>query len=57
VRITYWLAPDRRVILMTVFYKTQRSEAAEVDRALMVQKECEAHHSHAKDVYDREMYR
>jgi hypothetical protein len=35
VRITYWLAPGRRVILPTVFYKTQRSEVAEVHRALM----------------------
>jgi hypothetical protein len=57
VRITYWLGPGRRVILLTVFYKTQRSEVAEVDRALMVQKECEADHGHAKDVYDRETQR
>jgi hypothetical protein len=53
VRITYWLASGRRVILLTVFNKTQRSEVAEVDRALAVQKECEAEHGHAVDVYDR----
>lgn len=53
VRITYWLAPGRRVILLTVFYKTQRSETAEVQRAFMVQKECEAGHGHAEDIYDR----
>ena len=53
VRITYWLASDRRVILLTVFYKTQRSETAEVERALMAQKECAANHGHAADVYDR----
>jgi ribosome-binding protein aMBF1 (putative translation factor) len=29
VRITYWLAPGKRVILLTMFYKTQRSEMAE----------------------------
>ena len=55
VRITYWLAPGRRVILQTVFYKTQRSEVGEVERALMVQKECEADHRHAEDVYEREI--
>ena len=55
VRITYWLAPGRRVILQTVFYKTQRSEVGEVERALMVQKECEAGHGHADDVYEREI--
>ena len=53
VRITYWLASDRRVILLMVFYKTQRSETAEVERALMAQKECAANHGHAADVYDR----
>jgi hypothetical protein len=41
------------VILLTVFYKTQRSEMAEVQRALIAQKECEANHGHAIDVYDR----
>ena len=55
VRITYWLAPGRRVILLTVFYKTQRSEVSEVERALMAQKECEADHGHAEDVYEREI--
>lgn len=53
VRITYWLAPGRRVILLTVFYKTRRSEVAEVNRALMVQKECQAEHGHAQQTYDR----
>jgi len=53
VRVAYWLASGRRVILLTVFNKTQRSEVAEVDRALAVQKECEAEHGHAVDVYDR----
>lgn len=53
VRITYWLAQGRRVILLTVFYKTRQSEVAEVNRALMVQKECEAEHGHAQQIYDR----
>ncbi|MFI5567793.1 type II toxin-antitoxin system RelE/ParE family toxin [Streptomyces sp. NPDC051740] len=52
-RITYWLAPDRRVVLLTVFAKTQRQETAEVQRALAAQKDCEARHPPAHTVYDR----
>src|SRR6478672_2715183 len=44
VRITYWLAPGKRVILMTMFYETQRSEVAEVKRAIIAQKNCEGGH-------------
>jgi hypothetical protein len=32
-RITYWLAPSRRISLLTVFRKTRNAEAAEVARA------------------------
>jgi hypothetical protein len=53
-RVTYWLAPGRRVVLLTVFRKTKPQEAAEVERAHRVQKECEASHGHAEDVFDRE---
>jgi hypothetical protein len=32
--ITYWIAPDRRIILLTVFRKTPRmQEGREVERA------------------------
>ena len=31
-RVTYWLAPGRRVILLTVFRKTRGAETAEVAR-------------------------
>jgi hypothetical protein len=55
VRITYWLAPGRRVILLTKFYKTQRSEVAEVQRAFIAQKDCEAGDGHADNVYNREI--
>ena len=54
-RITYWLAPGRRVILLTKFYKTQRSEVAEVQRAFIAQKDCEAGDGHADNVYNREI--
>ncbi|WP_248830058.1 type II toxin-antitoxin system RelE/ParE family toxin [Frankia sp. Mgl5] len=33
VRVTYWIAPGRRVVLLTVFAKTRMREAAEVSRA------------------------
>lgn len=33
-RVTYWLAPGRRVILLTVFRKTRGAETAEVTRAV-----------------------
>jgi hypothetical protein len=32
-RVTYWLAPGRRVILLTVFGKTRGAQAAEAARA------------------------
>jgi hypothetical protein len=33
VRVTYWLAPGRRAVLLTVFAKTRMREAGEVARA------------------------
>jgi hypothetical protein len=45
VRVTYWIAPGRRIILLTVFPKTQRRERAEVERAKRAMEQCirEAH--------------
>ena len=54
-RVTYWLAPGRRVILLTVFPKTRSAETAEVARALHAQKICEAEHGTAHQVFDREV--
>jgi hypothetical protein len=54
-RVTYWLAPGRRVILLTVFRKTRGAETAEVARAMHVQSICEAGHSRAHEVFDREV--
>ncbi len=53
-RITYWLAPGRRIIMLTVFRKTRNAEAAQVARALQAQKTCEAEHGPAHDTFDRE---
>jgi hypothetical protein len=53
-RITYWLAPGRRIILLTVFRKTSSAQVAEVARALQAQKTCETEHGPAHDTFDRE---
>ncbi|WP_225845451.1 type II toxin-antitoxin system RelE/ParE family toxin [Streptomyces sp. HPF1205] len=53
VRITYWLAPDRRIVLLTVFRKTRQRETAEVERAQQAQKMCEAEHGPAEHRYER----
>lgn len=56
VRIPYWLAPERRIVLLTVFRKTRMRETAEVDRAQRAQKVCEAEHEAARHTYERERY-
>jgi len=33
IRITYWIAPGRRIIALTVFAKTRMHESAEIRRA------------------------
>jgi hypothetical protein len=54
-RITYRLAPGRRVILLTVSRKTPGTETAEVARAPHTQTICEAEHGRARTVFDREV--
>jgi phage-related protein len=54
-RVTYWLAPQRRVILLTVFRKTRSAETAEVARALRAQEMCERTHGTAHQLFDREV--
>ena len=53
-RITYWLAPGHRIILLTAFRKARNAEVAEVARALQAQKTCETEHGPAHDTFDRE---
>jgi hypothetical protein len=53
-RVTYWLAPQRRLILLTVFRKTRSAEIAEVARAMQAQKICESTHGIAHEVCDQE---
>jgi hypothetical protein len=39
-RITCWIAPGRRIVLFTVFVKTQRRERREVERAKRAFQRC-----------------
>jgi len=40
VRITYWIATGRRIILLTVFRKQRMRERAEVERARRAMERC-----------------
>ncbi|MEW2376134.1 type II toxin-antitoxin system RelE/ParE family toxin [Micromonospora sp. NPDC047812] len=42
VRVTYWIASDRRIILLTVFRKTRMREDREVERARRALERCVA---------------
>lgn len=50
-RITYWIASGRRIILLTVFVKTQRRERREVERAKRAYERClaEGHTAEEED--------
>lgn len=46
-RITYWIAPGRRIVLLTVFSKRGRRERAEIERARRAYRRCrESHGGH-----------
>ncbi|MBM9507760.1 type II toxin-antitoxin system RelE/ParE family toxin [Actinacidiphila acididurans] len=53
IRLTYWLAPGRRIVLLTVFRKSKMREDAEVDRAQQARKACEAEGHTAHDEFSR----
>ena len=40
-RISYWIAPGRRIIMLTVFHKTKSRETAEVARAKKAMLTCQ----------------
>ncbi|WP_218020232.1 type II toxin-antitoxin system RelE/ParE family toxin [Nocardia anaemiae] len=54
-RITYWLASGRRVVLLTVFRKTRMRETRHVERAKALRKVCESEHEHARINFGREI--
>jgi hypothetical protein len=41
-RISYFIAPGRRIVLLTVFRKTKPRETAQIDRAEAAMKRCVA---------------
>ena len=52
-RITYWIAPGRRVVLLTVFRKTRMRERREVERARWALARCVAEaHAVVEDVVE-----
>lgn len=56
IRITYWIAPDKRIILLTVFDKTRMNERKQVQRAKKALQVCRAGaHPHlaALETYQR----
>ena len=48
-RVTYWIAPGRRVILLTVFAKTQRQQRREIRRAKQAMERCVAEEHTAEE--------
>ena len=48
-RVTYWIAPGRRIILLTVFVKTRPQERREVQRAREAMERCAAERHTADD--------
>jgi phage-related protein len=49
VRVTYWIASGRRIVLLTVFAKTRMRESAEVDRARRAVARCIAEEHTVED--------
>jgi hypothetical protein len=41
VRISYWIAPGRRIIMLTVFTTTRMRETAEIERAAAAMARCQ----------------
>src|SRR6202795_3954236 len=54
-RVTYWLAPGRRGILLTVFRNSPHAETARVPRTPGAQMICETQPSQTPDIFDREV--
>jgi hypothetical protein len=41
-RISYWIATDRRIILLTVFHKVRQHDQREIERAVRAYRNCVA---------------
>lgn len=49
VRVTYWIASGRRIVLLTAFVKTRMREASEVERARRAMARCMAEEHSVED--------
>ncbi len=49
VRVTYWIASGRRIVLLTVFAKTRMRETGEVERARRAMARCMAQEHTVED--------
>jgi hypothetical protein len=54
VRISYWIAPGRRIIMLTVFTKTRMRETAEITRAAAAMARCQREGHTADEDEDEE---
>lgn len=54
VRVTYWLAPGQRAILLTVFVKTRMRERGQIARARRALDHCQAQQHTADEDDQRE---
>lgn len=52
VRVTYYIATGRRIILLTVFRKQRQRERAEIDRAVRAMEKCIAEGHTVEDEHD-----
>jgi hypothetical protein len=52
-RISYWITPDQRIVLLTVFRKTRMNERAEVVQARTAMQVCATEHEAADEEFDR----
>ncbi len=41
-RVTYWITPERRVVLLTTFHQQRDNKRAEIDRARAAMERCRA---------------
>lgn len=48
-RLTYWIAPGRRIVLLTVFAKTRMRERAQIERARRALNRCMAERHTAEE--------
>jgi phage-related protein len=49
VRVTYWIASGRRIVLLTVFAKSRMREEREIERARRALARCEAEEHRAEE--------